>query len=67
MSMIRFRVAMAIAFAAAVAATAGAQVVLPPDESKTVGTNVPPSWFLNENGDTLLLSVLAGAPLIVSP
>ena len=67
MSMIRFRVAMAIALAAAVAATAAAQVVLPPDESKTVGTNVPPSWFLNENGDTLLLSDLAGAPLIISP
>jgi cytochrome oxidase Cu insertion factor (SCO1/SenC/PrrC family) len=50
-----------------VCAAAQGQVVLPPDENATVGSQVPSVWFLDENGDTLRLGELSSVPLIVSP
>jgi cytochrome oxidase Cu insertion factor (SCO1/SenC/PrrC family) len=46
---------------------ARAQQISAPNERFTLGRAVPQAWFLDEHGDTLLLSDLAGKPLILSP
>jgi cytochrome oxidase Cu insertion factor (SCO1/SenC/PrrC family) len=43
------------------------QPPLPPNESETLGTVVPFATFIDENGDSLAITSLAGKPLIVSP
>jgi protein SCO1/2 len=49
------------------AASASAQHVSRPDESKTLGVKVPETKFFADNGDTMAIGDLAGYPLIVSP
>ncbi len=43
------------------------QVVHPPDESWTIGRSVPDAVFIDDHGDTLRMSELAGTPVVISP
>lgn len=61
-----FTAAFVLAFCAT-RAPIRAQQVSAPNENLTLGTVVPQAWFIDERGDTLTLSHLAGKPLIVSP
>jgi len=44
-----------------------AQMVLPPDEKKTHGTQVPDVTLINEDSTSFKLSTLAGKPVVVNP
>jgi cytochrome oxidase Cu insertion factor (SCO1/SenC/PrrC family) len=44
-----------------------AQIALPPDESRTIGTAVPDVPLIGEDSTSFALSTLAGKPVVVSP
>jgi protein SCO1/2 len=49
------------------AATAVAQIALPPDEKQTRGTQVPDVTLIGEDSTSFALSTLAGKPVVVNP
>lgn len=61
------RIALLIAACVVAASAATAQVAMPPDEARTIGTQVPDVTLVAEDSTTFQLSKLAGKPIIVSP
>ncbi|HBQ22001.1 MAG TPA: hypothetical protein DD708_08730 [Deltaproteobacteria bacterium] len=42
-------------------------VILPPDESKTIGQKVPNTLFFDERGQSVRLDAFLGKPVVISP